>query len=196
MRGRALLEDAETAAIEAGAEEVNVIDEESGTLEFVTPDNNLVTESFHGFTDTEIRSALGKRSHSRESRNAKRANTSSDSVLDGVETDTSDTEPDVKLEPYELTFNTCGKGFKSKNDLGMHIRNTHLLQESQCDQCGKCFHTRKALESILVIKWSNANYVNNILKLDGSEGTNKQNLRYIFTFHLLVYYKIFISWVF
>ena len=120
-------------------------------MEFVTADNHLVTESFHGFTDTEIRSALGrgqrKRSHSRENRNAKRANTSSDSVLDGVETDTSDTEPDVKLEPYELTFNTCGKGFKSKNDLGMHIRNTHLLQESQCHQCGKCFHTRKALEN-------------------------------------------------
>ena len=99
LRGRAVLEDAETDAIEAGAEEVNVIDEESGTLEFVTPDNNLVTESFHGFTDTEIRSALGrgqrKRSHSRENRNAKRANTSSDSVLDGVETDTSDTEVDV-----------------------------------------------------------------------------------------------------
>ena len=114
--------------------------------------------------------------------------------MDGLETDTSDTEPDVKLEPYKLT-DQC-KRFKSKNDLGMQIRNTHLLQESQCHQCGKCFHTRKALESILVIKWSNANYVNNILKLDGSEGTNKQNLRYIFTFHLLVYYKIFISWVF
>ena len=36
------LDDAETDAIEAGAEEVNVIDEESGTLEFVTPDTDLV----------------------------------------------------------------------------------------------------------------------------------------------------------
>ena len=81
MRGCAVLEDAETDAIEAGAEEVNVIDEESGLLEFVSPDNDLVTESFHGFTDMEIRSALGrgrrKRSHSRESRNSKTTNTSS-----------------------------------------------------------------------------------------------------------------------
>ena len=43
MRGCAVLEDAETDAIEAGAEEVNVIDEKSGTLEFVSPDNDLVT---------------------------------------------------------------------------------------------------------------------------------------------------------
>ena len=155
LRGRAVLEDAETDAIEAGAEEVNVIDEESGLLEFVSPDNDLVTESFHGFTDMEIRSALGrgrrKRSHSRESRNSKRPNTNSDSALDGVETDTSDTEPDVKLEPYELTeqsqCNTCGKGFKTKKDLSVHIRSNHLLQETQCHQCGKCFQTRKALEN-------------------------------------------------
>ena len=50
-------------------------------MEFVTADNHLVTESFHGFTDMEIRSALGrgrrKRSHSRESRNSKKTNTSS-----------------------------------------------------------------------------------------------------------------------
>ena len=43
MRGCAVLEDAETDAIEAGAEEVNVTDEKSGTLEFVSPDNDLVT---------------------------------------------------------------------------------------------------------------------------------------------------------
>ena len=43
LRGCAVLEDAETDAIEAGAEEVNVIDEKSGTLEFVSPDNDLVT---------------------------------------------------------------------------------------------------------------------------------------------------------
>ena len=40
FRGRA---DAETDVIEAGAEEVNIIDEESWTLEFVTPDTDLVT---------------------------------------------------------------------------------------------------------------------------------------------------------
>ena len=43
MRGCAVLEDAETDAIEAGAAEVNVIDEKSGTLEFVSLDNDLVT---------------------------------------------------------------------------------------------------------------------------------------------------------
>ena len=43
LRGCAVLEDAETDAIEAGAEEVNVTDEKSGTLEFVSPDNDLVT---------------------------------------------------------------------------------------------------------------------------------------------------------
>ena len=43
LRGCAVLEDAETDAIEAGAEEVNIIDEKSGTLEFVSPDNDLVT---------------------------------------------------------------------------------------------------------------------------------------------------------
>ena len=40
LRGRA---DAETDEIEAGAEEVNFIDEESWTLEFVRPDIDMVT---------------------------------------------------------------------------------------------------------------------------------------------------------
>ena len=40
FRGRA---DAETDVIEAGAEEVNIIDEESWTLEFVRPDIDMVT---------------------------------------------------------------------------------------------------------------------------------------------------------
>ena len=61
MRGLAALEDAKTDAIEAGVEEVNVIDEESGTLEFVspTPNTNLVTiKGYHvktGYECQEVR---------------------------------------------------------------------------------------------------------------------------------------------
>ena len=35
------MDDAETDAIEAGAEEVNVIDEENNTLEFITDEQDL-----------------------------------------------------------------------------------------------------------------------------------------------------------
>ena len=61
LRGLAALEDAKTDAIEAGVEEVNVIDEESGTLEFVspTPNTNFVTiKGYHvktGYKCQEVR---------------------------------------------------------------------------------------------------------------------------------------------
>merc|ERR1719273_1535402 len=42
MKKGTSLDDAECDAIEAGAEEVNVIDEETNTLEFITPDIDLV----------------------------------------------------------------------------------------------------------------------------------------------------------
>ena len=42
MKENTNLDDAETDAIEAGAEEVNVIDDESRTLEFLTPEADLV----------------------------------------------------------------------------------------------------------------------------------------------------------
>ena len=42
MKKGTSLDDAECDAIEAGAEEVNVIDEETNTLEFITQDIDLV----------------------------------------------------------------------------------------------------------------------------------------------------------
>ena len=42
MRENTTMDDAETDAIEAGAEDVSMIDEESKTLEFLTPDSDLV----------------------------------------------------------------------------------------------------------------------------------------------------------
>ena len=42
LRKGVSLDDAESDAIEAGAEEVNIIDEESNTLEFITQDIDLV----------------------------------------------------------------------------------------------------------------------------------------------------------
>ena len=41
MRKDSTMDDAETDAIEAGAEEVNVIDEENNTLEFITNEQDL-----------------------------------------------------------------------------------------------------------------------------------------------------------
>lgn len=41
MRKDSTMDDAETDAIEAGAEEVNVIDEENNTLEFITDEQDL-----------------------------------------------------------------------------------------------------------------------------------------------------------
>ena len=42
-------------------------------------------------------------------------------------------ESDVKLEPYKLMehCSTSGRCFKTKHLLSMHIRNKHLLQNSQ-----------------------------------------------------------------
>ena len=42
MKKNTNMDDAETDAIEAGAEEVEMIDEESQTLEFITPESDLV----------------------------------------------------------------------------------------------------------------------------------------------------------
>ena len=42
MKKETTIDDAETDAIEAGAEEVNLLDDESGTLEFIVPDTDLV----------------------------------------------------------------------------------------------------------------------------------------------------------
>ena len=42
MRKNTTMDDAETDAIEAGAEDVSMIDEDSQTLEFLTPESDLV----------------------------------------------------------------------------------------------------------------------------------------------------------
>ena len=42
MRKNTTMDDAETDAIEAGAEDVSMIDEDSQTLEFLTPETDLV----------------------------------------------------------------------------------------------------------------------------------------------------------
>ena len=80
---------------------------------------------------------------------------------DRVPDNTSGSDMDIKLETSELLENcsTCGKGFQSKQDLIVHIRSTHLLQDSQCHHCGKDFKSRKSLEN-------HVNSVHKIVKCD------------------------------
>ena len=82
---------------------------------------------------------------------------------DRVPDNTSGSDMDIKLETSELLENcsTCGKGFQSKQDLIVHIRSTHLLQDSQCH-----FKSRKSLE----------NHVNSVHKIVKCDSCNQNVL--------------------